>query len=343
MTRVLLTQTASARRVRAKARKILSGEPYPEPALTILCAPDDVTVKYFRQLPGADVVPLEQAGRRRILAGLRRRRFDVMVTFWTGEKRYRRTKAAVLGLARSTDVDIGDNGNFRLTWRAFLRFWLFRLRHPLPADHARFVLYDGDDDELTGEPMERVLVIQSAEPRLVLRGLEHLERSPIFRNPRYTLFCRNRPEIVSSFQGHPLFAAVRTHSETRGAWKHWRELRSENFDAVVVFFTGDPSYWKIKYFAFLLGARHKVIFNEHNDCFFVEWRTWVSLLARRIGALSEAGGDLPWRYQAQATVSWVLKLTLLPFRFAWLLLVWLLLRRAGSRFRPGRETDIRPA
>jgi hypothetical protein len=343
MTTVLLTQTASRRRVRAKAKRILSGEFYPDPALTILCAPDAETVEYFRQLPGADVVPLEEAGRRRILADLRRRRFDVMVTFWTGEGRYRRTKVAVLGLARTTDVDMGDNSHFRLTWRFFLRYWFFRMRHPLPADHARFVLRDGDADDLTGEPAERVLVIQSAEPRFVLRGLEHLRHNPIFRNPRYTLFCRNRPEIVSSFQGHPLLAAVRTHSEARGAWRHWQELRSENFDAVVVFFTGDPSYWKIKYFAFLLGARHKVIFNEHNDCFFVEWRTWVSLLARRMGALSEAGGDLPWRYQAQAAVSWVLKLALLPFRFAWLLLVWLLLRRAGSRSRPGRGTDIRPA
>jgi hypothetical protein len=341
MTRVLLTQTASRHRVLAKARKILSGELYPEPALTILCAPDAETVNCFRQLPGADVVPLEHTRRQQILADLRRRDFDAMVTFWTGERKYRKTKVAVLGLARTTDVDIGDGGHFRLTWRFFLRYWLFRMRRRLPADHVRFVLHDGEADDLEGKPVERVLVIQSAEPRFVLRGLEHLQRSPIFRNPRYTLFCRNRPEIVSGFQGHPLLTRIRTHSETRGTWQHWRELRAENFDAVVVFFTGDPSYWKIKYFAFLLGARHKVVFNEHNDCFFFAWRTWASFLARRMGAPG-AGGDLPWKQQAQAAASRVLMVVLLPFRFAWLLLVWLRLRHTASLPRAGRGEDVRP-
>jgi len=342
MTRVLLTQTASVRRVRAKALRILSGELYPEPALTILCTPDPETVNYFSQLPGAEVVPLQHADRQQILDDLRRRQFDVMLTFWTGEGKYDRTKVAVLGLARTTDVDIGDGGHFRLTWRFFLRYWLFRLRRPRPADHARFVLHDGDDDETAGEPPERVIVIQSAEPRFVLRGLEHMQRHPLFRNPRYTLFCRNRPEIVSSFHGHPLLAAVRTHSEARGAWRHLLELRARNYDAVVVFFTGDPSYWKIKYFAFLLGARHKVIFNEHNDCFFFTWRTWASFLVRRMGAQA-AGGDLPWMHQAQAVVLQVLKVLLFPFRFGWLLLAWLRLRRAASLPRSGRGEGIRPA
>jgi hypothetical protein len=341
MTRILLAQTASLRRVRTKALKILSGELYPEPALTILCSPDAETVGCFRQLPGVEVVPLEDARRRQILDDLRFRQFDVMVTFWTGERRYRRTKIAVWGLAGATDVDVGDGGQFRLTWRFFVRYWLFRVRRPLPADHARFVIYD-DDDDLAGEPVERVLVIQSAEPHIVLRGLEHLQRSPIFRNPHYTLFCRNRPEVVSSFQGHPLLTAVRTHSEARGAWRHLHELRARSFDGVVVFFTGDPSYWKIKYFAFLLGARHKVIFNEHNDCFFFSWRTWASFMVRRMGAPATEA-DLPWIYKAQVVVSQVLKVALLPFRFAWLLLVWLRLRYSASRLRSGRREHVRPA
>jgi hypothetical protein len=322
--------------------KILSGELYQEPALTILCAPDAETINSFRQLPEAEVVPLQQAGSQQILADLRRRQFDVMVTFWTGERKYCRTKIAVLGLARNTDVDVGDGGHFRLTWRFFLRYWLFRIRRPRPADHAWFVLRNGDDDDLAGEPVERVLIIQSAEPCFVLRGLEHLQRKPLFRNPRYTLFCRNRPEIVSSFHGHPLLAAVWTHSEARGAWKHLQELRARNYDAVVVFFTGDPSYWKIKYFAFLLGARHKVIFNEHDDCFFFTWRTWASFLIRRMGA-PHAGRDLAWRYQAQAAASRALKVVLLPFRFAWLLLVWVRLRRAASQHRSGRGENTGPA
>src|SRR6185503_15332620 len=110
-------------------------------------------------------------------------------------------------------------------------------------------------------PGEKILIIQSAEPPVVFLALEHLKENQLFHNPRYWIFCRNRPEALRRFRSHPMIFHVLPHTETVRSWDHLMALRREKFDGLVLFFTGDPSYWKIKYFAFLLGVRHKLIFN----------------------------------------------------------------------------------
>jgi len=123
---------------------------------------------------------------------------------------------------------------------------------------------------------------------------------------------------------------ILTHSETTGVWRHLRTLRRARYDALVFFLTGDPSYWKMKCFAFLLGARNKVVFNESNDCFYFSVRTWLVLMSRRredqlrTGRTSAAG--FTWPYHARLIGVLVTKTLLLPFRFLWLLFRWLHLR-----------------
>ena len=129
--------------------------------------------------------------------------------------------------------------------------------------------------------------------------------------------------------GRDLIDEIRTHTETMDSWSHLRELRKERFDGAVVFFTGDPSYWKIKYFAFFLGARHKVIFNENNDCFFFSVGPWLALIVRRLGERSRLGAGPSRLYQLRPLFFPLLKLVVFPVRFVWLLLVWLRLRLAS--------------
>ena len=332
MTRILLVETASPKRVRKKAEAILAGMLYPEPRVSILCAANPKTVRYFQEIPGIEVIAFERSKRRAIVQQLRNRQFDIACVFWTGERRYRRMKLAALRLGqRSTDVDIGDGGCFRLTWKAIIRHALFRWRHQLPTDHWQLVSLPDEPVKADFYDGERILIVQSADPPYVLRALERLKSPPLFRNPRYILFCRNRPEVVRRFSGHPMIHQVRTHAEIRDSWRHLRELRRERFDAVVVFFTGDPSYWKIKYFAFALGARHKLIFNENNDCLFFSLGEWLALLAHRMGERSRSGIQPRWTFQARILATWMLKLALFPLRFIWLLLVWLRLRSGGWR------------
>jgi hypothetical protein len=332
MTRLLLVETASPKRVRRKTEEILAGEAYNAPELTILCSDDSKTLRYLSEIPGIHVVPLIKNRQRSIIEDLSGKNFDVLYVFWTGEKRYRRMKLLALRLrARVTHVDIGDGGVFSLTWKAYLRHWQFRLAHPLPTDHWSFAPPPGAGGE-TGEDYyegEKILVVQSAEPHLVLYALRRLSEKPLFHNPRFTIFCRNRPEIAGQFQHHPMVHEVRTHSEMRETWRHWRSLRKERFDAVVVFFSGDPSYWKIKYFAFLLGGRHRVVFNEHGGCFYFTLGAWLSFLMHRLGERSRAGRIPGWTQQARILAFLLVKVLLIPFRIIWLLLVWVRLRSAA--------------
>jgi ADP-heptose:LPS heptosyltransferase len=142
------------------------------------------------------------------------------------------------------------------------------------------------------------------------------------------MFCRNQPEVKLALKNHPLIHQVWTHSEMRDAWKHLKFLRRQKFDGVIVFFTGDPSFTKMKYFAFLVGARHKIIFNEHFNCFFFAPGRWFSFLAHRFGEHWLERKSPAWHYHGRLLLFLSLKVVLLPFRFAWLLLVWLRLRGA---------------
>lgn len=334
MTRILLVETAFPQRVRIRAEAILSGCVYPSPELTILCSDNLRTARYMEEIPGAEVIPLWEHQKKSTLRNLRLRNFDVMNVFWTGEKRYRRMKRIALRIpARAVEVDIGDGSRFRLTWKAFIRHSLFRLRHPLPTDHWQFV----GPKPAPAPPHngERVLIVQSADPQHILQALKSLSEQPLFRNAQYTLFCRNRPEIVRQFEGHPMLHQVINHSEGRGSFRHLLAFRREHFDAVVLFLTGDPSYWKVKYFAFLLGARNKLIYNENNDCFYFSLRKSLPLVAHRLGDRLESGEQPRWTRQPRILLCLTVKLLAFPFRFAWLLLVWLRLRSAGLKDSSG--------
>jgi hypothetical protein len=341
MTRILLVETATPKRIFQKAEQILSADVYPEPEITVLCR--ESSRKIFWRLPGVEVYSPAARERHRTLKELNQKKFDVVFAFWTGERQYRRMKLLALRL-RPKEVRIvgGDGNEFHLTWKALCRHAVFRWRHPLPTDHWDFVPPQAASEEREPEPKdaagqvyeadevyqgERVLVLQSADPLYVLQALKRLREKPPFRNPRYTLFCRNRPEVVGSFREHPMLYEVLTHSETRDSWKNLRQLRRQGFDAIVLFMTGDPSYRKIKLFAFLLGVpvRHMLIFNEAGDCFFFNFGQWFALVSHRIQEPPRLGAG------PQQLLSLTIKLALLPFRFLWLLLVWLRLRLAGLR------------
>ena len=124
-----------------------------------------------------------------------------------------------------------------------------------------------------------------------------------------------------------------THSETRGSWRHLKNLRRQKFDAIVLFMTGNPSYRKIKLFAFLLGVplRRILIFNESLDCFFFNWNQWLALVSHRINDRPHLDIKIKGIHHLAPPISSATKLVLFPFRFLWLLLVWARLRISGIK------------
>ncbi len=346
-----MLESASRHRVRKIAEKILAGGTFDNPEVTILCTGEPSSIRCLGAIPGIRLITLPSRNKGRIVRDLSNSGFDVLYAFWTGEKSHRGMKLRALRIkAKDTYIDIGDGSVFRLTWKAILRHWIFRRAHPLPTDHWEF-LPQSEPSEAPEGPEDRekagfvqtgparssggqkVLLVQSADPKYVLAALEVLKDGRILRNPCYTLFCRNRPEIIRHFRNHPLIREIRTHSEARGSLKHLRSLRREGFEVVVVFFTGDPSYWKVKYFAFLLGIHHKLIFNENNHCFFFNLRNWVRLLSYRMEVRARIGAGPRHASRLSKVLFLSLKVLLIPFRFAWLLLVWLRLR-AAARLAP---------
>lgn len=181
------------------------------------------------------------------------------------------------------------------------------------------------------EAEERILVLQSAGPASILRALDRMKEAPLFTRPRYTLFCRDLPEVEEQFRSHPMVSEVRVHEKTRNTWGHLLLLRRERYDAAVLFLTGEPGYWKIKCFAFLLGAKHKVIFNENNDCFYFHWRAWLRLLAHRMAGRSSVAAHAGWKTQVAGHVLYLVKFVIFPFRFLWLLAVWMRLRLSAGK------------
>jgi hypothetical protein len=327
MTRILLIETAAPERVRKKIVDIIAGGIYPDPEITILCRHKSETIQLFSEIPGIQVIPLPKTNKRQILERLNCQNFDLLQAFWTTEKKYLQMKLLALKIrSEITMIDVGDGGNFRLTWKFVLKYCYFRLRQRRPYDYNSYVP-SRKTSSLTGRHNgERILILQSAPPQPILRAFEKLQTLRIFRNPRYFLFCRNFPEIREIFANHPLIYKIWTHSETRDTWKHLRRLRRERFDGMIVFFTGDPSYWKIKYFAFLIGARHKIVFNENNDCFCFTLGRWLLFLAHRLHERWFRSESSRWNYQIRVLLFLFLKLLILPFRFIWLLLKWLWLR-----------------
>jgi hypothetical protein len=180
------------------------------------------------------------------------------------------------------------------------------------------------------EKGDRILIVQSAQSTFILKALGQLKEGSIFCNPCYTLFCRNRPEVVASFQNHPMLDQILIHTETRNSWSH---LRNQGFDAVILFMTGDPGYWKVKLLAFLLGVPlgRILIFNENSDCFFFNWSQWIKLVSTRMRERLNSGTGIKQTHYMYIIISPITKMALFPFRFLWLLLVWARLRLSGIK------------
>ena len=332
MTRILIVETASPRRIVHKVEQIRKAGLYPECQIEILCHAR--TCQAYSGLPAVKIWSVGSGGKHRFPKELVRKKFDIVFAFWTGEKKYRRMK--LLSLRINTGqryITAGDGNEFRLTWKAICRHTIFRLKHPLPSDHYDFVMAPSPEEEMTYHAGERILVIQSAEPNFVLKALERLNDKSPFHNPLYTLFCRDRPEVLKSFENHHMLDQVWIHSETRECWKHLRKLRGQRFDAIVLFLTGDPSYRKIKLFAFLLGVplSRILVFNETIDCFFFNWIQWFGLVSRRMRKNPRLGIGMERMHYLYVTVSSAAKIVLFPFRFLWLLLVWVRLRLSGIK------------
>jgi len=325
--RVLIIQSAEPIFILKALEKLKDKSLFHDPRYTLFCRNRPEAVNSFQKHPMLDQVLIHSEAREswKHLRNLRRQKFDAIVLFMTGNPSYRKVKlfAFLLGIPLRRILIFNETVDcFFFNWSQWFEL-VSRRRHDRPKIPTSLPI----------EKRKRVLIIQSAEPIFILKALEKLKDKSLFHDPRYTLFCRNRPEAVNSFQKHPMLDQVLIHSEARESWKHLRNLRRQKFDAIVLFMTGDPSYRKVKIFAFLLGIPLKniLIFNETVDCFFFNWNQWFGLISHRMHDRSNSGITAKPIHHLYTPISSITKLGLLPFRFLWLLLVWVRLRISGIK------------
>jgi O-antigen biosynthesis protein len=124
------------------------------------------------------------------------------------------------------------------------------------------VLAADEDAAPQGPWGDKVLVLQSAEASQVVDVIARLDGASYFRNPSYCFLGRDDTETLSYLARQPRIERVIPHSGSRGWWRQLRNLGREDFDFVVLFLNGDPSYWKMKWFALIVRAGDKVIIDE---------------------------------------------------------------------------------
>jgi hypothetical protein len=178
---------------------------------------------------------------------------------------------------------------------------------------------------------ERLLVIQSSQPRLVVRIVERLRRE----SPSSAVSVLVRRDAVAAM---PPWEDVEVIPNRGAEVRFVRELRGRRFDRVFFLAAGDVGYGKLQVLPFLLGGRVFVV-NENLEWFPVAWSHSATIAQHvRVRLESSIGPSAAGLARAAA------RATLYPATLAWLIVVErtrsLAARRRGGR---GWKRENRPS
>ncbi len=165
---------------------------------------------------------------------------------------YARIKRAALAW-RGRRWESGYQGDGKPLTISRLALSMARALHSPPPDFAEFTRKTYPEKNIG----RKILVIESCHPSLA-RRFENSWR--MLASPR---------------------TVVTTISES-GLLENWKKLRSDNFDAAVVFFSGESGFLRLKLLPFLLRCRTILIVNENGDHRFVSVRNLTEFLYQRI-------------------------------------------------------------
>ena len=252
--------------------------PHPPPGeVTLLletCHPDVITRTERLWRPQASqsgrLIRCRAEGFWKIRRTIRKNRCDSAIVFFTGQPIWGGLKALPLltGLRRILVVTADGYGytspkslpRFLAQWRQLRPLNL--IRHSLQPEKWSA---EGDDDSAS-----EVLLLQTDSPRLTHRAGKHLLAGGIVKQNRTALFC-NRDRL-ESFAGQPGISHIYSYRKRRFG-HNLRLLISlllRRHDAVAAIFSGRPVFRLQKLLFFLLPARHRLLFNENLDCYYLK-------------------------------------------------------------------------
>lgn len=212
--------------------------------------------------------------------------WDGIVVFFTGAPGYARWKRLALSVPAWRTVVVNENNDFfHASPRSLAGFAWQRLRFGVRRDIAprrfakQLVLLVQTDDTATIQIAAQKLLdgnIAGTDPTVdILCGASSsADFQPAVFSPKV--------DLLRTYPAKPTWATAR---------RLLSELRRERYDVAAVVLSGKPTFRKLKLLPWLVGARHRLIFNENLDCFYSSPIRLGRLLLRRL----RHGSDIPAR------------------------------------------------
>jgi ADP-heptose:LPS heptosyltransferase len=172
----------------------------------------------------------------------------------------------------------------------------------------------------------RTLLIETESRKAVEKAIKTIGKPEVVPNARISLFCGH--ERAREFKGNPALEEIHCYTK-KTFWSDfkvlWPLFRSKP-DVLVAIFSGRRIFMKQKMLYWLLPARARLAFNEHNDCFYLT--RWNALQLLRFDRPRSSVDSLASRRVIQL----ILKGFLFLPRFAYLL-VWVTLMKLLRAYR----------
>jgi ADP-heptose:LPS heptosyltransferase len=255
---VLLIQTTDAAFVADYVSKILPRLGLARPSINLLCSRDEAARWRSLHPDWRCWIAESKQGFFTLAGELRRQKFDAAIAFFTGDKKFNRLKLLLMATGARQKIAVNEHMQFlpaRLGSLLYLNWQSMRHRSAGKGlDHA----------------VTRVLFVQTWDTERTLIVLKHLREIAPFYKPKYTLLTRE--DHAPAFSNVPPIDEILSYpvdSGVKAQLKMLRTIRDKCFDGVIVTFTEEPSFRKLKLLPFVLSIRYKLIFNRHYDCFFL--------------------------------------------------------------------------
>ncbi len=256
--KVLVLQTDENSRMSQVLKRLEDPQVAGSAPIFVFCSEADKD--FFQSQPQVEEVLTYRKGQHsRNLAAMRRLRRlnpDAVVALFAGRPTFRRAKLLFFLLpARGRLVFNAHLECYYLgfkTWRHLLK------RETIPATGC------------SGVP-HRLLLIQSEDDQAMLESLKTVQNPNVARVSQLFVFCREDKRKL--FEQHPEVTQVIGYR--KGAFFEnlrvvWR-LRRLDLDSVSAIFSGRPVFRLQKLLFFLTPARHRLVINENQDCFYYSW------------------------------------------------------------------------
>lgn len=274
--RLLLIQTSDHATTLEAIDTIRQEHIAPRAAITILCREDRRHL--FEDHPQcAGVITYRRGGKsggRELARSIRNQGFDVVAAVFTGEPTFRRSKLLFLMARAGARLVINPSLDcFYLNWRTAFRLMRMRKERRVSAGSPNGVLLiQTEDDETTAQAVASIRL-----PEVATVG-------------RLTVFCRK--DKAKFFVELPGVDDVVTYRrEAAGDFlKTALRLRRLRIDVAAAVLSGRSIFRSQKLLFFLCGARHRLVFNENLDCFYLSKRNFGRLFTLRGNPYREMAG-----------------------------------------------------